>query len=93
MVVAVMFSRAEKECIEANRRTAKNDYRDAFMARGPRGKVSRLEIFQQPSRNLPVFIYSSSCLTIFKRVPLLGFPDKWEPEVGAVGESSNVGDQ
>ena len=32
MVVAVMFSHAEKKGIEANRRPAKNYYRDAFMA-------------------------------------------------------------
>ena len=53
MVVAVMFSLADKEGIEANRRPAKNYYRFAFMARGPRGKVSLPETLQDPSRNLP----------------------------------------
>ena len=32
MVVAVMFSQAEKEAIELNRRPAKNYFRDAIMA-------------------------------------------------------------
>ena len=45
MAVAVMFSHAEMEGIEANRRPAKYYYRDAFMARGPRGKVSLPETF------------------------------------------------
>ena len=47
MVVAVMFSHAAKEGIEANRRPVKSYYRDAFMARGPHGKVSVLETFQE----------------------------------------------
>ena len=51
MVVAVKCWHAEKEGIEANRRPAKNYYRDAFMARGPRGKVSLPVTFQEPSRN------------------------------------------
>ena len=40
MVVAVIFSHADKESIEANRGPAKNFYRNAFMAGGTRGKVS-----------------------------------------------------
>ena len=55
MVVAVMFAHIEKEGIEANRIPAKNCYRDAFMARGPRGKVSRFHRWK-PSRNLPGII-------------------------------------
>ena len=50
MVVAVMVTHAEKEGIGAKRRPAKNFYSDAFMARGPRGKVSLLEAFQEASR-------------------------------------------
>ena len=50
MVVAVMFSHAVKEGIEANRRHAENYYRDTCMARGPRGKCSLPETFWEPSR-------------------------------------------
>ena len=48
-----MLSLVTKNVIEANRRPAKNYRRDAFMARGPRGKVSLPEAFREPSRNLP----------------------------------------
>ena len=41
------------EGIEADRRAAKNYYRYAFMARGPRGEVSLPEAFWEPPRNLP----------------------------------------
>ena len=55
MVVAVTFSHAEKEGNEANRRSAKNYYRDAFMARAwakREGFTSGnlLGTFQEPSR-------------------------------------------
>ena len=53
MVVAVMLSHAEKEGIQAKRRPAENYYRDAFMARGQRGKASLPETVQEPSGNLP----------------------------------------
>ena len=53
MVVAVKILHADKEGMKANRRHAKDYYRDAFMAREPRGKVSRPETFQEPSKNLP----------------------------------------
>ena len=52
MIVAVMFSHAEKEGMEVNRRPAKNYYRDACMARGLRGKVSLPATFQEPSGHL-----------------------------------------
>ena len=53
MVVAVMFSHAENEGIQANRRPANDYYRDAFIAHGLRGKDSLLETFQECSGNLP----------------------------------------
>ena len=55
MVVAVVLSYAGNESIEANRRPAKNYYRDAFMARRPRGKVSLPETFREPSSWLITF--------------------------------------
>ena len=53
MVVSVILSHAEKEGLEAKHGPAKNYYRDALMALGPRGNVSLPETFQEPPRNLP----------------------------------------
>ena len=84
MVVAVMLSQNEKKCIEANRSPAKNYYRDAFMTRGPRGKVSLPETFPEPSMKLLASVLYNLWLITFDTFASRNLPGIFQelPECG-----------